>query len=209
MIAKRKGIPLEEEDEVLGETHVEDEVFEIEAVEEEITEEETLEDKVLRLEEEIAEEREMSKRYFNRLARAQAGLENYKKRLEREKDEHIRKANERLLHRLLIIMDSFESAFNSLEKKRDIDRLIEGLKMIYEQLKNLLMSEGVTPIEALGRSFDPSVHKALDRVTTDKYPEGNVIEELRKGYMLKDRCLRPSEVTVSALPGEEEHHNEK
>jgi len=128
------------------------------------------------------------KEYLEQLQRLQAEFDNYRKRVEREKQEIYNNANEKLITRLLDILDSFELAL-----KHNAD---EGVKMIYSQLYSLLESHGLKKIEATGK-FNPEVHEAL--IQEEGEEDGIIIEELQKGYILNNKVIRPSKVKISKL----------
>ncbi len=130
------------------------------------------------------------KEYLEQLQRLQAEFDNYRKRVEREKQEIYNNANEKLITRLLDILDSFELAL-----KHNAD---EGVKMIYSQLYSLLESHGLKKIEATGK-FNPEVHEAL--IQEEGEEDGIIIEELQKGYILNNKVIRPSKVKISKLKG--------
>jgi molecular chaperone GrpE len=127
------------------------------------------------------------------LQRLQAEFENYKKRVEREKEEFLRYAKADLITKLLPILDSFELA---LKNTSDKEKFIKGVELIFAQLHSLLESEGLKPIKAVGEKFDPYKHEVLMKQKSDK-DEDIILEELQKGYMLNDKVLRHSKVKVS------------
>ncbi len=135
--------------------------------------------------------------YTNTLKRLQADFENYIKRTEKEKQEYAAYANGKLLLKVLTLIDDLERALTVQDQKT----LTEGLHMVHKEAVKLLNEEGVKPIEAQGK-FDPYKHEIIDFQTNEK-EEGTIIEELQKGYMLKDKVLRPSRVRVSKGKTEE------
>jgi len=151
--------------------------------EEKLTEEERLRLEVAELE--------------DRLLRAQAEFENYKKRNARQYESIVQSANERLLLEILEIVDSFERAFEHADKKSKLDSLTKGIEMIHGQMLDLLDKHGVVAIEAIGEPFDPRLHEALMQVASDEYDEGAVAVEMSKGYRQGERVLRYSKVGVS------------
>jgi molecular chaperone GrpE len=133
---------------------------------------------------------------YDRLLRKQAELENMRKRTEREKGELVQHANADLIRALLPTLDGFERAL----KHRDIgasDDFYKGIEMIYHKLMNVLRREGITPIEALGHTFDPHLHQAVESVEDEQHRDQEIVEELLPGYTLKHRLLRPSMVKVA------------
>ena len=155
------------------------------------------------LKKKVEEKEKEVKEHQDRLLRVAADLENYKKRMAREKEEWVKFANEDLIKSILPFVDNLERAVNHSEKTEDIQSLVEGLKLTVRQLLNILNKFGVSPIEALGKPFDPTVHEAMLVVETDQHEANRVVEEFQKGYLLNDRLLRPAMVSVSKpLEGE-------
>ena len=127
------------------------------------------------------------------LQRLQAEFENYKKRIDNEKQDFIKYAKAEMINKLLPVLDSFELA---LRNNKDHEKFLKGVELIYAQLYSLLEAEGLRPIKAEGQIFNPYNHEVLMSKETDK-EEGIVLEELQKGYMLNDKVLRHSKVKVS------------
>ncbi len=149
----------------------------------------------------LYEEREKSKDYLNRLMYLQAELENYRKRMEKRINESILFGNERLITNLLSVIDELELAIQAGKKTKKRRPLIEGVEMALKNMLTILRREGLTEIDAVGRPFDPNRHNAVCKVPTDKYAEGTVIEEVRKGFMFRGKVIRPSMVKIAtALP---------
>jgi molecular chaperone GrpE len=143
----------------------------------------------------LAEEKERAERYLANWQRSQANLENYIKRAEQEKAETVECANRVLILDLLPIVDDFERAFASLPVELDEQNWTDGIKLIYNKVKAVLETQGLAEINAKGEYFDPYWHEAAGQLEGE---EGTVVEEIRKGYKLKDRLLRPSVVMVGA-----------
>ncbi len=152
------------------------------------------------LEKSLEEERKRADDYLNRLKYLQADFENYKKRVEREKSEIIKREKALLINRILIILDELELAIRNRKEGQETDVLVEGVEMIFNKLQKLLCEEGLCEIEALGKSFNPELHEAFLTVQTEDHPNNTVIEELRKGYMLDGKVVRPSIVKVAKKP---------
>lgn len=127
------------------------------------------------------------------LQRLQAEFDNYRKRLDREKQECINYASSRLVEKLLPILDSIELALKNDNNKEQFDK---GVKLIFAQLHTALRNEGLCEIDAVGKPFDPYRHEVLMKVPSKK-PDDTVVEELQKGYLFKDRVLRHTKVNVS------------
>ncbi|MEI6280208.1 MAG: nucleotide exchange factor GrpE [Verrucomicrobiae bacterium] len=136
-------------------------------------------------------------RFKDLALRAQADLDNYRKRAVREKDESIRYANASLLGKLLPILDSFELGLAAARTAPDTASIIEGMAMVQKQLEEFLKSHGVEHIPAEGVAFDPAHHEGVAQEHSADVPEGQVVRQIRKGYKMKDRLLRASSVTVS------------
>jgi molecular chaperone GrpE len=141
----------------------------------------------------LAEEKERAERHLISWQRSQADLENYIKRAEQEKSETVEFANRMLVLDLLPILDDFDRAFASLPAELHEQNWTEGIKLIYNKLKAALEAQGLAEIKAEGEYFDPHWHEAAGQLEGE---EGIVVQEIRKGYKLKDKLLRPSIVMV-------------
>ncbi len=135
-----------------------------------------------------------------RLLRVAADYENYRKRIEREKQEYVKFAHERLLRDLLPIVDNLERAAQHARSTGESPVLLSGVTLVLQEFEKVLQRYGVTPIECVGRPFDPLVHEALQTVEMEGEQPGMVVEELQRGYLLNGRVLRPALVSVSAAP---------
>lgn len=133
--------------------------------------------------------------------RSQADFENFRKRAAREKEDAVKYANSSFLERLLPILDNFELGLNAARGNEAAAPILAGLDMIAKQLSDFLVQHGVEPVEAEGQEFDPNVHEAVAQEASDEIPEGIVIRQLRRGFRLKERLLRPSTVVVSKGKG--------
>jgi len=131
--------------------------------------------------------------YKDHLQRLQAEFDNYRKRIEKEKEEYCKFASHEIILKLLIILDSFELALKNTDKKEDF---IKGIELIYSQFYSLLEKEGIRKIEALNKKFDPNYHEILLAEASEK-EENTILEELQKGYMLNNKVLRYSKVKIS------------
>lgn len=136
-----------------------------------------------------------NKKLNDEYLRKNAEMENLRKRLEREKSEFYQYALSDLLEELLVVLDNFERALES-ESKGDGKSLRDGIEMIYKQYQNLLMKQGLTPIELKGKKFDPHIHQAFMTEESADVKEPEISEETQKGYMLHNRLLRPTLVKV-------------
>lgn len=136
--------------------------------------------------------------YEDKILRLHADFDNLRKRVEREKLEFIKFANEGVLLELLNILDDLERTIDLAESKhQDLPVFLKGVEMILAHLYDLLKMNGIKPIEAQGKVFDPHMHEALMQSENDDLPEHTVVEELQKGYFLNDRVIRTSKVKVS------------
>ena len=139
---------------------------------------------------------------WDRLLRTTADFENFKKRAARERAEAVQFANAVLIQKLLPVLDSFEMALTAAQAASDEKSasLRAGISMVHSQLKNALAEAGMEEIDALGKPFDAAVHEAISQVDTADAPEGRVVQQIRKGYKLRDRLLRPAAVIVAKKP---------
>ena len=136
-------------------------------------------------------------RYRDLALRAQADFENFRKRAAREKEEALRYANNGLLERLLPVLDNFDLGMMAARQTAGAETIVTGMGMVQRQMEDFLRDAGVTTIDATGAKFDPHLHEALGHEASAEVPEGHVVRQLRKGYKLKDRLLRPANVFVS------------
>jgi molecular chaperone GrpE len=136
---------------------------------------------------------------FFRLA---ADFDNFKKRAAREREEALRNGVERVVLRLLPVADSFEMAMTAATSAQgtSVESLKAGVEMIQSQLKAALAEVGAVEVESLGKPFDPAVHEAVSQQETSDAPEGQVIQQLRKGYKLREKLIRPASVIVAKSP---------
>lgn len=164
------------------------------------SEEQMVETEEITVEEPISEMEEsgrLASEYLDHLQRLQAEFDNYKKRVDREKAELIEYASAELVSELIDIMENLERGVASAKGSDDIDSIVKGMEMVSTQLKDILGSRGLKPIEAVGKKFDPHYHEAMMMTPTDEYPYNTVIEEFQQGYMIKDKVIRYSKVRVS------------
>jgi len=141
--------------------------------------------------------KENSEKYHDQLLRLQAEFENFRKRMEREKTEFLRYANEQLIFALLPVMDNFSRAISSAKENQNVEAVLEGVSMIEKGLADVLTKFGVKQIKSVGEKFDPHRHEAIGVVESKEHPEDTVVEELQKGYLLNDRLIRPAVVKVA------------
>jgi molecular chaperone GrpE len=144
----------------------------------------------------LEDEKERSADLLRRLQYLQADFENYRKRVEKEMGDAKRFSNERLLSDLLTVKDELDLAFAKARETKQSPVLLEGVGMVQKRLQNILSKEGIERVPGVGSAFNPDYHEAALRVVSDE-EEGTVLEEVRAGYMLKGRVLRPSIVKVA------------
>jgi molecular chaperone GrpE len=140
--------------------------------------------------------------HWDRLLRTTADFDNYKKRAAREKQDAIKFANENLLQKLIPVLDTFDMALAATQNGQSdaVQSLQTGVNMIYQQLRNALLDTGLEEVDATGKTFDPNLHEAVSQQETTDMPEGQVVQQLRKGYKLRERLLRPATVIVARHP---------
>jgi molecular chaperone GrpE len=144
----------------------------------------------------LEDEKERSADLLRRLQYLQADFENYRKRVEKEMGDAKRFSNERLLSDLLTVKDELDLAFAKARETKQSPVLLEGVGMVQKRLQNILSKEGIERVPGEGSMFNPDYHEAALRVVSDE-EEGTIVEEVRAGYMLKGRVLRPSIVKVA------------
>jgi molecular chaperone GrpE len=132
--------------------------------------------------------------------RAAADFANYRRRTEEDRLRDLGLANEMLIRKVLALADDFDLAVDHVPAEHAASPWVEGIVQIDRKLRTLLESEGVTPIEALGKPFDPHEHDAVSHEETTDAPDGTVLRELQRGYYLRDRVLRPALVAVANNP---------
>ncbi len=152
---------------------------------------------VAALQAELEKTQAQAAEYLEGWQRARAEFANYRRRVEAERDEIRCRSNEALLLKLLPIVDDFERAWQALPPELADHPWVSGVQMILNKLQAFLESENVTPVSAVGQMFDPQWHEAMMQEETTEHPDGTVIEELRKGYCLGERVLRPALVKVA------------
>lgn len=136
-------------------------------------------------------------RFRDHALRTQADFDNFRKRAAREKEDAIKYSNASFLERLIPILDNFELGLNAARGSAADSPILAGMDMVAKQLTDFLGSSGVEPVLAEGQPFDPNLHEAVAQEASATIPEGVVIRQLRKGFKLRDRLLRPATVVVS------------
>lgn len=145
----------------------------------------------------IAELELQVEEHQQRYLRAQADFDNFRRRTIKEREELAQYATMKLLNQLLPVVDNFERAIAAAKQNSDFEALSKGVDMISRQFNQVLEQEGLKPMEAIGQPFNPEYHQAVMQEQSEEHEEGIVLEELQKGYMLKDKVLRPAMVKVS------------
>jgi molecular chaperone GrpE len=131
------------------------------------------------------------------LQRTAADFANYRRRTAEDRERELGLASEQLLRKLLSVADDFDRALEAMPENLSSLSWIEGIVLLDRKLRQLLESEGVTPIEALGRAFDPREHEAIASLPAPGVPDGEVVAEIQRGYRIRDRVLRPAMVAIA------------
>jgi len=134
---------------------------------------------------------------------AHADLENFRRRNRRDMQDHLKYAPLKIMHDVLESVDNLQRAVESYETDANGDGLVEGVKMVAQQINYALETHGCKKIEAIGQPFDPNQHQALQMQPSDEHDANVVMQDLRPGFMLHDRVIRPSQVFVSTGPAKE------
>ena len=142
-------------------------------------------------------------------ARNQAELDNYRKRMARDKTDAIKFANGGLLCELLPVIDSFQMGLDAAKLEDSESIIAKGMEMVQKQLEEFISTQGATEISAIGQPFDPNIHEAISQEANDDIPEDNIITQIRKGYKLHDRLLRAANVIVSKGPEKDSESSEE
>jgi len=146
--------------------------------------------------------REETAKNWDLYLRSQAELENYRKRVQRDRQDLLKFGNENILRELLPVIDNLDRAVQHARETSDQDQqgLLQGVEMTLGQFHKVLDKFHVTPIKSLGEPFDPARHEAMGQFQTSDYPPNTVAQELQKGYLLHDRLLRPAMVMIASAP---------
>jgi molecular chaperone GrpE len=153
-------------------------------------------DEQLKLQEENEALKKEKDEVFQRMLRVQAEFDNFKKRSQREKEADRKYKSQDLVNELLPAVDNFERALQ-VETTEDNAGFVEGITMVYRQIKEALKSQGVEEIDSVDKEFDPNLHHAVMQVEEEDKEPNIIVEELQKGYVLKDRVIRPAMVKVN------------
>ncbi len=154
---------------------------------------------IKQLEEALAQKEAESSANWDKYLRERADLENYRKRVQREKEELLKYGNESLLLEILPAVDSMEMALSHATEE-SASAVIEGVNLTLTMLLSTLKKFGATPIESKGKAFDPAFHQAMTQVESSECAPNTIIDEYQKGYMLNDRLLRAALVSVATAP---------
>jgi len=154
------------------------------------------------LQAQLATAREETAKNWDLYLRSQAELENYRKRVQRDRQDLLKFGNENLLRELLPVVDNLDRAVAHAREAGATDQqgLLEGVEMTLGQFHKVLDKFHVTPITSLGEPFDPARHEAMGQFQTSEFPPNTVAQELQKGYLLHDRLLRPAMVMIASAP---------
>ena len=150
--------------------------------------------------EELQEKSKKADEYYGHYVQARADLDNVRKRTQRDKEEFIKFANERLLSEIIPVLDNFERAFTAAEKVPATHNFAVGVEMILKQLREILARYGVEEINPAGEPFDPARHEAAESVETTEHADHTVLEVLQRGYLLNGRVVQPAVVRVALNP---------
>lgn len=176
-MSKKKKVEEEKVEEVLNEEKIEEVV------------EETLEDKVAKIEADLED-------WKSAYARKNAEFQNFTKRKQNELEEFRKYASEKVILKVLEAVDNLERGVAASVETKDFDALVKGVEMTLSQMHGIMNTEGVEPIEALGKEFDPHLHQAVMTENCEDIDNDHIIMELQKGYKMKERVIRPSMVKV-------------
>ncbi len=160
-----------------------------------------LAERIEALERELTDAHAKSEEHLYNWQRSAADFSNFKRRTDEERTTVGQFSNAILINKLLAVLDDFDRALDSVPADA-LDPWIEGVRLVERKLRNVLEAEGVTPIDAVGQTFDPNLHEAVVHEATADHPDNQVIGELQRGYRLYDRVIRPSLVRVANNPKE-------
>jgi len=141
----------------------------------------------------LKEKTKIADDYLSKLQWLQAEFENFRKRVDKEKNDYVKYANKNLIMKLLGSVDDIERIMNNIKDKE----ITDGINMVYKNFLHVLENEGLKKIDATGKNFDPYKHEAFLQVVDSSKPENTVLEEFQKGYMLNENVIRPAKVKIS------------
>lgn len=172
-----------------------------EETKEDISEENKAQESIETDENELVKLQKENEELNQRLLRVAADFDNFRKRTRLEKEELAKYANSNLISELLPVLDNFQLALDIKEPSEEVKKFMTGMEMIQRQLLQVLEQAGLEAINAVGQTFDPQKHEAVMQVEDEEAPDNSVLEELRRGYMFKEKVIRPSMVKVAKNPG--------
>lgn len=166
---------------------------------------------VTKLKNELEEKKDEIKELKDKYLRALAELDNYRKRMDKEFDEHKKYSKVDYFKKIIPVLDSFDRAMSGAEVNADFENFHKGVEIIHRQLRDALKSCGLVEFSALGETFDPTRHEAVATVATNDKPENTVIDEVSKGYIVYDKVIKPAKVFVSKQKegGQEDGENNR
>ncbi len=154
---------------------------------------ETIDQLKAKLDSKIEEVNEYKDKYLRTLAE----MDNQRKRVMKEKEVLQKYANEKLILSILPVVDNFERAISAGEDSESVEKIVDGIRLIFKQLVNILEREGLQSFESIGKKFDPYKHEALLTIESEEHKPSTIVDEIEKGYLLSDKVIRPAKVTVS------------
>ena len=154
------------------------------------------------LEKALEAEKKSSEEYLTQLKYARADLENLKKRFDQKLEDVKNYSNERIITELLDVVDELEMAVKSARSSNSTETLVQGVEMTLKKFRKILENEGVSPIKSAGEPFDPSKHNAVAKTEKEGVDGCTIVEEIRKGYTLREKVIRPSIVKVVVRPSQ-------
>ena len=166
-----------------------------------------LQDELAELREKLQAKEKESKENYERYLRQVAEVDNFKKRVNREKEDAIRYANENLIRDILPVIDNLERAVAHAQGGGNGKPLVDGVEMVLRGLLEVFSKHGVVQVPAVGAVFDPGKHEAMAQIESSEYEPNTIINEHHKGYLFRDRLLRPALVTVAKAPPDKDAKN--
>jgi molecular chaperone GrpE len=151
----------------------------------------------------VEESKKKAAEYFDQLLRLRAEFENFRKRADREKSDARAWGKQEVLMPLVGLIDVFEQALSQTQKAKDLKHVVQGLEMLHKTFTQFIKTEGLEPIETVGKPFDPLTSEAMAQQEVDEEQSGQVLEELQKGYRFQGKVLRPSRVRVGVAKKQE------
>jgi molecular chaperone GrpE len=188
-MSKKKKVEEEKVEEVLKDEKIEKVQEEAKEAEEKIKDEESLDDKMAKIEADLED-------WKSAYARKNAEFQNFTKRKQNELEEFRKYASEKVILKVLEAVDNLERGVAASVETKDFDALVKGVEMTLSQMHGIMNTEGVTPIEAVGKEYNPHLHQAVMTENCETIDNDHIVMELQKGYKMKDRVIRPSMVKV-------------